>query len=51
MSFLLSPLYLVYLRKRDEKNQDASGFALSMCSMVVALAVFAAIVIVKAVVL
>ena len=51
LSFLLSPLYLVYLRKRDEKNQDASGFALSMCSMVVALAVFVAIVIVKAVVL
>ena len=51
LSFILSPAYLAFLRKRDEKNQDTSGFALSMCAMLIALAVFAAIVVSKAVVL
>lgn len=50
LSFILSPAYLAFLRKRDENNQDVSGFALSICAMLVALAVFAAIVVSKAVV-
>ena len=50
LSFILSPAYLAFLRKRDENNRDVSGFALSMCAMLIALAVFAAIVVSKAVV-
>ena len=50
LSFILSPAYLAFLRKRDENNQDVSGFALSMCAMLIALAVFVAIVVSKAVV-
>ena len=40
VAFVLCPIWLLALRKRDEKNQDTSGFALSVIAMVVALVVF-----------
>ncbi len=40
VSFALTPLYLAFLRRRDEKNQETSGFALSVFAMVAALVVF-----------
>ena len=40
VAFVLCPVWLLVLRKRDEKNQDTSGFALSVIAMIVALAVF-----------
>lgn len=40
VAFVLCPVWLLVLRKRDEKNQDTSGFALSVIAMVVALVVF-----------
>lgn len=40
VAFVLCPIWLLVLRKRDEKNQDTSGFALSVIAMIVALAVF-----------
>lgn len=40
VSFALSPVYLAVLRRRDERNEESSGFALSVVAMVVALAVF-----------
>lgn len=40
VAFVLCPIWLLVLRKRDEKNQDTSGFALSVIAMVVALVVF-----------
>ena len=41
VSFATSPIYLAVLRKRDEKNQETSGFVLSVVAMLVATAVFA----------
>lgn len=41
VSFALTPIYLVILRKRDERNQETSGFALALISMIVAAVVFA----------
>ena len=49
LSFVLSPVYLVVLRRRDERNEDTSGFALSMTAMVIALVLFSAIVCASAV--
>ena len=40
VAFVLCPVWLLVLRKRDEKNQDTSGFALSVIAMTVALEVF-----------
>lgn len=40
VAFALCPVWLLVLRKRDEKNQDTSGFALSVIAMIVALVVF-----------
>ena len=40
VAFVLCPIWLLVLRKRDEKNQDTSGFALSIIAMIVALVVF-----------
>lgn len=40
VAFVLCPVWLLVLRKRDEKNQDTSGFALSVIAMFVALVVF-----------
>ncbi|MCI6274010.1 MAG: CBS domain-containing protein [Coriobacteriaceae bacterium] len=40
-SFAITPIYLVVLRKRDERNQETSGFALAIVSMIVAAVVFA----------
>lgn len=40
VAFVLCPIWLLVLRKRDEKNQDTSGFALSVIAMTVALVVF-----------
>lgn len=40
IAFVLCPVWLLVLRKRDEKNQDTSGFALSVIAMIVALVVF-----------
>ena len=40
VAFVLCPVWLLVLRKRDEKNQDTSGFALSVIAMTVALVVF-----------
>ena len=40
VAFVLCPIWLLVLRKRDEKNQDTSGFALSVIAMIVALVVF-----------
>ena len=40
VAFVLCPVWLLVLRKRDEKNQDTSGFALSVIAMIVALVVF-----------
>ena len=41
VSFALTPIYLVILRKRDERNQENSGFALAIIYMIVAAVVFA----------
>lgn len=40
VAFVLCPVWLLVLRKRDEKNQDTSGFALSVIAMTVALVAF-----------
>ena len=40
VAFVLCPVWLLVLRKRDEKNQDTSGFALSVIAMIVAFVVF-----------
>ena len=40
VAFVLCPIWLLVLRKRVEKNQDTSGFALSVIAMIVALVVF-----------
>ena len=40
VAFVLCPVWLLVLRKRDEKNQDTSGFALSVIAMTIALVVF-----------
>ena len=40
VAFVLCPVWLLVLRKRDEKNRDTSGFALSVIAMIVALVVF-----------
>lgn len=40
VAFVLCPVWLLLLRKRDEKNQDTSGFALSVTAMVIACLVF-----------
>lgn len=40
VAFVLCPVWLLLLRKRDEKNQDTSGFALSVMAMVIACLVF-----------
>lgn len=41
ISFALTPAYLAVLRRRDERNEETSGFALSTIAMVVATATFA----------
>lgn len=43
VSFALSPLYLFVLRRRDDRNQETSGTALSLISMAIALVVFVAV--------
>ena len=43
VSFALSPLYLIVLRRRDDRNQETSGTALSLVSMAIALVVFVAV--------
>lgn len=43
VSFALTPIYLVVLRRRDDRNQETSGTALSLVSMVIALVVFVAV--------
>lgn len=48
ISFASSPIYLGVLRSRDEHNKETSGFTLSMVSMLVAVAVFLAAVMVLA---
>ena len=40
VAFVLCPVWLLVLRKRDEKNEDTSGFALSVAAMVIACLVF-----------
>ena len=40
VAFVLCPVWLLVLRKRDEKNEDTSGFALSVMAMVIACLVF-----------
>lgn len=40
VAFVLCPVWLLVLRKRDEKNEDTSGFTLSVTAMVVACLVF-----------
>ena len=42
LSFLLTPVYLSVLRHRDEKNQETSGFALSLTSMAIAVVTYLA---------
>ena len=41
VSFATTPLYLAFLRRRDERHKETSGWALSVTSMVVAMVVFA----------
>lgn len=41
VSFATTPVYLAALRRRDERNQETSGFALTVVAMLVAVAVFA----------
>ena len=45
LTFITCPIYLLILQKRDEKNQDTSGFSMSLTAMVVALAAFVAAVV------
>ena len=40
VSFATSPIYLAILRRREERNQETSGFALSVVAMLVTVAVF-----------
>lgn len=40
VAFVLCPVWLLVLHKRDEKNEDTSGFALSVAAMVIACLVF-----------
>ena len=40
-SFAITPIYLAVLRGRDERNEETSGFALSVLLMVIAAVVFA----------
>ena len=40
VSFASSPVYLAILRRREERNQETSGFALSVVAMLVTVAVF-----------
>ena len=42
ISFILTPAYLAILRHRDEKNQETSGFALSLISLAVAVVTYLA---------
>ena len=42
VSFASSPIYLGVLRSRDSRNKETSGFTLSLVSMLVAVAVFLA---------
>ena len=42
ISFILTPAYLAILRHRDEKNQETSGFALSLISMAIAVVTYLA---------
>ena len=44
LTFLLCPIYLLVLRRRDEKNLDTSGFSMSVTAMVIVLAAFIAVV-------
>jgi len=43
VSFALTPIYLLVLRRRDDRNQETSGTALSLVSMAIALVVFVAV--------
>lgn len=40
-SFVLSPIYLAILRYRDRRNEETSGYVLSLVAMGIALATFA----------
>ena len=44
VAFVLCPGWLALLRHRDEKNEDTSGFALSVGAMVIAFVVFCLVV-------
>lgn len=48
VSFASGPVYLAFLRARDEDNKETSGFALSLVAMGVALVVFCVIVLLVA---
>ena len=41
VAFALCPVWLAILRQRDQKNEDTSGFVLSVAAMIVAFVVFA----------
>ena len=41
LSFAVSPLWLALLRRRDENNEETSGFAMAVIAMLVAAVVFA----------
>ncbi|WP_455139490.1 magnesium transporter [Thermophilibacter sp.] len=43
LSFALTPLYLLVLRRRDAANKETSGFTLTVVAMLVALAVYVAV--------
>ena len=40
VSFVSSPVYLLFMRKRDDNNQEISGTAITVCALAVALVVF-----------
>ncbi len=43
VSFLIAPIYLAILRRRDEHNKETSGFSLSIIAMVISTVVFATV--------
>ena len=49
LSFVLTPLYLQFLRWADDNNKDTSGFALSITAMCIAVAAFVGVIALKAV--
>lgn len=40
-SFMLAPVYFLVLKKRDERNQETSGFIMAVIAMCIALVLFA----------